>query len=197
MSGPFAGRMEVIGEDNGESIIEMLTAVAAQPRNVGGRARRTVRVVGDRMFSEIVRDNGTRTNPAVGRVIEAGQSTYQRLSGAGSSRLAGAWELVSDEWDGQMCTTDTEYRYLVTRKNRPALTAGPNNLSDRDAAILYHALDAQGGSYTVSNAVMTRRPAIARDPRQQGREIPVGFRLDADTLTTRSADQQMVWRRLK
>ena len=161
--------------------------VAAHPAMVGAPQHRIQWVVGDLMYGHPIRGDGTR----------GPQHAFLRRSEPGTSALAGAWELVSDDWDGMMCTTDTQYRYVITRKDRPKITTWADELSDADAALLYHSFDAQGGSYTVSGSTMTRRPEVARDPREQGREIPVEFKIDNDTLTTRTEQGDFAWRKLE
>ena len=96
-----------------------------------------------------------------------------------------------------MLLTDTQYRYIVTRKDRPQITGPVSEISDVDAATLYHSFDAQGGSYAVSGSTMTRRPEVARDPRDQGLETSVEFSIDGENLTTQTAQEELVWRRLE
>ena len=186
MSFPFAGPMKT-AEAEGEWIWDMTATVAVHPAMVGTHMRRAHKVEGDRMYGQIVQGDGTRTPP----------DAYRRLSEPGTSPLAGAWELVSDEWDGMMLMTDTQYRYIVARKDRPHIAARESDLNDADAALLYHSYDAQGGSYTVSGSTMTRRPEVARDPRQQGLKVPIDFRVTGETLTTRRAQEELIWRRLE
>jgi hypothetical protein len=45
-----------------------------------------------------------------------------------------------------MLMTDTQYRYVVTRKDRSQIAGPAADLSDADAATLYHSFDAQGGA---------------------------------------------------
>ena len=94
-----------------------------------------------------------------------------------------------------MCMTHDQYRYIVTRRDRPSISAPTAELSDGDAAALYHAFDAQGGTFTVAGSTMVRTPELARDPREQGRETAVEFSLDSGVLTTRTGDEWM-WRKL-
>ena len=185
MGGAAAGTITSTQEAD-EWLIEMLSTVELLPLAVGTRLPWAFRVEGDRMFGQVITGDGTRT-PAF---------TYRRLSGPGSTSLAGAWELVSDEWDGIILMTHTEYRYLLTRKDRPQVAGPASDMSDADAADLYHSFDAQGGSYTVSGSTMTRLPVVARDPRQKGREIPVKFKVKGEALTTWTAQEELVWREL-
>ena len=61
------------------------------------------------------------------------------------------------------------------------------DLTDEQAAYLYASYDAQGGAFSVSGDLMTRVPAVAKDPRLQGNEIVGSFQLDGATLTTEFA----------
>ncbi len=122
------------------------------------------------------------------RMIASDGASYARLNPIGTSDLSGAWTLVSEEWDGLMCTTDLEYRFTITRKGRDLRA---------DAASLYHQFDSQAGSYTTSEATLTRRVTIARDPRQEGSEVLVNFDLDGDQLTVSRDGQEYVWERVE
>ncbi len=186
MAGSFGGFMKTT-EARDEWVFDMTVAVAALPARVGTHMRRAHRMEGDRMYGEDVQSDGVRA-PA---------DVYRRLSEPGISRLAGAWELVSGEWDGLMVTTDTEYRYIVTRKNRPQVTGPVREISDSDATTLYHAFDAQGGSYTAFGSTMTRRPEIARDSREQGGEVHFDIEMAGNVLTIQSAQDELAWRRLE
>lgn len=186
MPGPMCGPVNVLSATERESVHESLSELSAHPVNRGRRTRWHTRVEGDKMYSDVVRGDGTIRNTW----------SYQRLSDPGDSSLAGAWELVSDEWDGLMLMTDTEYRYVMTRKDRAPIQARPNELTDREAAILYHSFEAQGGAYSVRASMITRRPAISKDPREQGREMTTEFSIDGETLTIGTADQQLLWQRI-
>ena len=139
------------------------------------------------MFSELIGSDGTK-GPT---------HTFRKLSEPGTSPLAGAWELVSDEWEGMMLMTDTQYRYLVTRRDRPQIAEPVAEMSDADAASLYHSFDAQGGSYVTEGSTITRRPAVARDPREQGIGKTIEFTADSNALTTRTSQDELAWRRLE
>ena len=186
MAGSFAGFMKTT-EARDEWFFDMTVAVAALPARVGTHMRRAHRMEGDRMYGEDVQSDGVRA-PA---------DVYRRLSEPGISPLAGAWELVSSEWDGLMVTTDTEYRYIVTRKDRPDVSGPVREISDAVAATLYDSFDAQGGSYAVSGSTMTRRPEIARDSGEQSREFSFEIGMVGDMLTFRTAQQELAWLRLE
>ncbi len=146
-----------------------------------------VRAEGDEMRGEVLRPDGSRSPTEV----------FRRRSAPGRSPLAGAWRLESEVWDGMMCMTDDQYRYIVTRKDRPSISDPRTELSDADAAALYHAFDAQGGTFTVTGGTIIRTPELARDPREQGRETTIEFSVDSGVLTTRTdAGDDWLWRKL-
>ena len=185
MPGPMCGPVNVRGTE-GEWVIETVVEVSARPRNRGRRTQRPTRVVGDLMSGDVMEDDGTVSNTC----------SYQRLSDPGGSLLAGTWELVSNEWDGMLLMTDTEYRYVIAQKDRASIEARTSQLPDREAALLYHSYDAQGESYSLSGSMITWRPAIARNPREQGREILSEVTVDGETLATGTGDQQWRWRKI-
>ena len=186
MSGPMCGPLNVSTGTEQESVLETTIEISAHPARGGARTQRPRRVEGDRMYGDVLASDGTVRDTW----------SYERLSDVGSSPLAGAWELVSDEWEGIMLMTDTEYRYVVARKDRAPIQTRSSQLTDADAAALYHSYDAQGGSYGVSGSIMTRRPAVARDPRGQGREIAVDFTVEGESLTIGRGSQQRLWRKI-
>lgn len=172
-----------------EWLIETVTFIDLLPASVGSHTHWAFRVQGDRMSGQVIGADGTRS--------PIPPFSYRRLSHPGSSPIAGAWELVSDTWDGLMLTTDTEYRYVMTRKDRPQITGESSEISDADAAILYHSFDAQCGSHAVSGSTLLRQPVVVKDPRDKGRESRVDFATDGEKLTTRSDQQELVWRRVQ
>lgn len=114
MSFPFAGPQSAT-EEAGEWRIEMTAAVAVHPALVGFLSQRAVRVEDGEMRGELLRPDGSR----------APTDVFRRRSLPGTSPLAGAWRLESDAWDGMMCMTDDQYRYIVTRNDRrQSATAG-------------------------------------------------------------------------
>ena len=185
-AGPYAGSVTIV-EDGDEWRHDAHIAVAASPVALQREPRRMIRVDGDEMQANVILPDGAR----------APTDQFRRLSAPGTSARAGAWRLESDELDGMLCMTDSRYRYLVTRKDRPQATAPSAELADAEVAQLYHSFDAQGGSYAVEGSAMVRTPELAKDSREQGWEVRVEFRLDSDTLTTRNAaGDEQVWRRL-
>lgn len=165
---------------------KVVHVVTANPAMVGSIWKRVHWVDGPLMYGQFIRNDGSRRNADV----------YLRRSGEGISPLAGAWELVSEEWDGMLIMIDYQYRYVMALKDRPPLSES-GELNDADAATLYNSFDAQGGSFTVSKSNMIWRPEIAKDPREQYSEILVGFTLDDHRLVTRRSDNKLTWKRLE
>ena len=186
MSFPFAGSM-IATEEEGEWRQASTAFVAAHPARVGFSTERIVRVEGDELQGEHLRPDGSR----------APTDLYRRRSKPGTSTLAGTWRLDSEAWDGMMCMTDDQYRYIVTRNDRPSISDPRAELSDADGAALYHAFDAQGGTFVVDGSRIVRTPELARDPREQERETTAEFEVDSETLRTRTeAGDDLVWHKL-
>ena len=174
-------------QEGDEWLIDLVSTVAHHPANVGRKLRRAVRVEGDRMLREIVGIDGTRT------------ATHERrkLTDPGSTPLAGAWQVESDDFDGLLLKTDSEYGYISTETGRPQITAVGSELSDADAAVLYHALHTQAGSYTVTGSTTVRTPTVSTNPAAHGREASVGFKVVGDTLTLSTPQVSLDWRKLE
>ena len=96
-----------------------------------------------------------------------------------------------------MIMTDTHYRYVMTHKDRPSVPGRRREMSDEDAATLYHLFDAQCGSYSVSGSILLRRPDVVKNPRDKGREIKVDFLLDGENLSTYLDEQKFVWQKIR
>ena len=185
-AGPSAGSATIV-EDGDEWRHDMHIAVAASPVALQWEPRRMIRVDGDEMQANVILPDGAR----------APTDHFRRLSAPGTSARAGAWRLESDELDGMLCMTDSRYRYVVTRKDRPQATVPYAELADGEVAQLYHFFGAQGGSCAVEGSTIVRTPELAKDPREQGREVRVEFAVKAGTPTTRNAaGDEQVWRRL-
>ena len=181
-----AGRVTAT-KDGNEWFLDLVSSVAHHPTNVGRIVRRAVRVEGDRMLSETVESDGTRT----------AKREHRKLSDLGSTPLAGAWQVESDDFDGILLKTDSEYRYISTEMGRPTITAVGSELSDADAATLYHALHTQAGSYTVTGSTTVRTPIVSPNPAAHGHEASVGFKVVGDTLTLSTPQVSLDWRKLE
>ena len=184
-AGPMCGPVLVSSTVEDPIILETVSRIAARPRNHGSRAIRPTRVEGSKMYSDLLRADGSVSVTW----------NYNRLDAPGTSPLAGVWELDSDSWEGIMLITDTQYRYAIGMRERASFESSSGDLTDEQAAYLYSSYDAQGGTFSVSGDLMTRRPAVAKDPRLQGREIVGSFQLDGATLTTEFGETRLTWRR--
>jgi len=80
--------------------------VSADPASVGREVKETWAFEEGRSFMRILLPDGATFH-------------VEKVSDAGTSPFAGAWELVSDAYEGLMIRTDTHYCALVTRRNRP------------------------------------------------------------------------------
>ncbi len=121
---------------------------------------------------------------------------YDRLDDPGTSSFAGVWELDSDSWEGIMVMTDTQYRYVIGMRERTSFESSNGDLTDEQAAYLYRSYDAQGGSFSVVGRQVTRTPAIAKDPRLQGREIVGSFQVAGAIVITEFSGSRETWRRV-
>ena len=174
-------------QDGDEWFIDAVSSLAHHPAAVGINVRRAVRVKDDQMSAEQIGSDGTRSPTTL----------YRRLSGAGSTPLAGAWECMADEFDGLLLKTGSEYVYISTDANRPKITAVEDELSDADAVILYRALHSQAGSYMVEGSTTVRRPAISGNPAARGTQASLGFKVVGDTLTLSRPEIALDWRKLE
>lgn len=128
-AGPFT-----ISPTGSGSIHELKFTYAHWPSQEGTVVHRGIRIAGDTMNRNVLRPDGTKADTEV----------HQKVDGDWSSPTADVWELASDEWAGFMMMTDAQYRYLVTRRDRPALPRRPRDMNDADAATIYHSFDAEG-----------------------------------------------------
>ena len=115
-AGPFT-----ISPTGSGSIHELKFTYAHWPSQEGTVVRREIRIAGDTMNRNVLRPDGTKADTEV----------HQKVDGDWSSPTADVWELASDEWAGFMMMTDAQYRYLVTRRDRPALPRRPRDMKTR------------------------------------------------------------------
>lgn len=125
------------------------------PHQAASTVLRAVQVSGDDMSQQVL---GTE------REILA-DYRYARISDAGESDLAGAWEVRAEDWSGIVIFTDSQYQYLVTRDDRPVETT--NDSSDSDLADLYKSTHSEAGSYLLGDGVLEMTPDIAMNPAAQ------------------------------
>lgn len=170
---------------------DMQTVISRNPWVEGGSLRMAVQVEGDNATFRDVRGDGTLAEGAA----------YRRVSQPGILALAGAWEYLSERRNGLLLQSDGHYTLIETNKDRPRPDASSTQLSDAQVAQLYAGLSVQAGTYTVSGSTMTRVPLVALNPDLQGREFPVDFKLEGDTLRRflprpDGSTVEAVWRRI-
>ncbi len=184
-----AGSFTATKQEGDEWLVDHIHLIDLDTDRVGIHEHNVCWVQDDRVFNQGFGDDGTR-GP-----IPPHQ--YRRLSQLGSSSLAGTWELVSDKWIGLMIMTDAHYRYVMTLKDRPSIPGKRREMSDVDAAALYHSFNAQCGSYSVSGSILLRQPVVVKNPRDREREIEVDFLLDGEKLTAQLDQQELAWQSVR
>ena len=126
---------------------------------------RSVQVSGDDMTQQVLGPD---------REILA-EHKYTRITDAGESELAGAWEVRDEDWSGIVIFTDSRYQFLVTRADRPAETT--NESSDSDLADLYKSTHSEAAFYVLGDGVLGMTPDIAMNPADQEVAYQRGFTL--------------------
>ena len=161
--------------------------IAARPAAVGREATQTWTFGGNRVVEQFLEPDGTP-----GRVVVS-----ERISDPGSTVFAGAWELVSDAYEGLMVCSDSHYCAVVTRRERP-IPQG-TELSVAEAAGLYRALQtAVAGTYTIDGMKTTTRALLDRNLAMIGRESTREWRFEDDRAigVPVGGGEQVVWRRI-
>lgn len=188
MSNPMCGATSVEFPPDSDPVLVSEAMFTARPQSAGGVARRSTRVEHDLMEGDLLRSDGTV------RVTWR----YRRLSSPGTGLLAGAWRLDSPGWDGLLVLTDSEYRFVVHRRDRSDLPRlAPRDLTEAQAAALYDAYDAEGGSYRQAGSSFARTPEVARDPRLQGQRLESELAIRGDTLILNVGDERERWVRVR
>ena len=89
--------------EEGEDWLQVNTNfVGLYPKDSSSTVLRAVQVSGDDMAQQVLGPE---------REVLA-DHRYVRITDAGESDLAGAWEVVDDGWSGIVIFTDTQYQYL-------------------------------------------------------------------------------------
>lgn len=156
--------------DSDESLQTNTNFVGLYPKDATSSVLRAAQVDGDKMAQQVLGPGG--------EVLA--EHHYVRISDAGSSDLAGAWELRASGWSGIVIFTDSEYQYLITRDDRPAGTSSDS--PDSDLAELFRSTFAQAGAFRKGEGVIHATPEIAMDPAHQGREVAFPFRQENTAL---------------
>lgn len=155
VNGAGGGALEDVSE--GDELLQINTNfVGFLPNHAASTVLRAVQVSGDHMSQQVLGPE---------REILADHK-YTRITEAGESELAGAWEVRDDDWSGIVIFTDTRYQFLVTRDDRPADTT--NDASDSALADLYKSTHSEAGFYLLGDGVLEMTPDIAMNPADQG-----------------------------
>jgi hypothetical protein len=170
---------------------ELTPTISRNPWAEGKGLRMAVQVDGDKATFQDVRADGTLAEGA----------SYRRVSQPGTAALAGAWEYLSERRNGLLLQSDGYYTLIETNKDRPRPDRPSTQIGDAEVAQLYAGLSVQAGTYTISSSTMTRVPMVALNPDLQGREFPVEFKMDRDTLRRflprpDGTTTEAVWRRI-
>lgn len=188
MSNPMCGQVSEELPPDSDPVVVTEAVFTARPQSAGGVARRPTRVKDDIMEGDLLRSDGTV------------QVTwrYRRLSPPGTGPLAGAWRLDSPDWDGLLILTDSQYRFVVHRRDRSDLPrVAPRELTEAQAAALFDAYDAESGTYRHAGSSFARTPEVARDPRLQGQRLESEVALRGDTLMLNVGDEHERWVRAR
>jgi len=158
--------------------------VSADPASVGREVKETWAFEEGRSFMRILLPDGATFR-------------LEKVSEAGTSPFAGAWELVSDTYEGLMLRTDAHYCAVVTRRNRPLPQV--SELSVSEAAALYRgAQTAVAGSYTIDGMKTVTRTLLDRNPAMVGRESTRIWRFEDDRAigVPEGGGESVGWRRI-
>jgi hypothetical protein len=107
-----------------------------------------------------------------------------------SSKLTGAWELVSDSFNGLAVFTDTHCNITWAAKNRAKFRE--DEPTDEEAAEAYRTLSTGAGTYEISGETLIFHRYVNRNPNWTGVDASSKFTIDGDQLTFFS----MVWRKV-
>lgn len=116
-----------------------------------------------------------------------------------SSPLAGAWEYVSDTYQGFWVCTETHYSVVLTRKNRQRIAG--RDLTPNEALEVYQSVNALSGTYTVSGSRMTLKKTASLRADVLDVDLVAEFTIDGDRMTVRSISgtsrpREDVWRKV-
>ena len=155
VNGAGGGTLEDVSE--GYELLQVNSNfVGFLPKQATSSVLRSVQVSGDDMTQQVLGPD---------REILAAHE-YTRITDAGESELAGAWEVRDEDWSGIVIFTDSRYQFLVTQDDRPAETT--NESSDSDLADLYKSTHSEAGFYVLGDGVLEMTPDIAMNPADQG-----------------------------
>jgi hypothetical protein len=146
----FGGRC-AWNPDGGDWLADHQVTTAADPRLNLCRIQYEVRVAQDRAEAKVTRPDGTGS-----------REVWRRLSGPGSSPLAGAWESTGAA--GRWLYLVTAGHYAVAREDpgRPAPPDGP--LGDEDVLKLCDGFGANAGAILVTGTTFDHWPMVTTGP---------------------------------
>jgi hypothetical protein len=98
-----------------------------------------------------------------------------------SSKLAGAWELVSDSSNGLAVFTDTHFNVTWIEKNRAKFKT--DEPTDAEAAEAFRTLNTAAGTYEISGDTLIFHRYVNRHPNWTGVDVHSEFSIDGDQLT--------------
>ena len=159
--------------------------VALYPKDASSTVLRAVQVSGDDMAEQVLDPDGN--------VLDDNQ--YVRISHAGDSDLAGAWELRQSGRTGIVLFTDSRYQYLLTRDDRSPDT--DSNSTDSELVELFRTTFAEAGNYRESEGSLLITPDIAMNPADQGSESSRPFRLNEGELEFEVGGQTLTWEKVE
>ena len=106
-----------------------------------------------------------------------------------ASRLVGAWEIVSDVYQGFVVYSENHYGDAFTATNRKLFQGSEPTESEEAEA--YRSMLAASGTYTISGSVVTRNEEFSRLP--HGSPQQYEFNIDGDQLTMKHVGPSGVW----
>ncbi len=106
-----------------------------------------------------------------------------------SSPLIGAWEIVSEVYQGFVVFSEKHYGDAFVYKNRKRFQG--SQPTEAEEAEAYRSMMAASGTYTISGSVVTRNEEFSRLP--HGSPDPYEFSIEGDQLTMKSVESGRVW----
>ena len=106
-----------------------------------------------------------------------------------SSSLVGAWEIVSDDYQGFVVFSDKHYGDAFVFKNRKRFQG--SQPTEAEEAEAYRSMLAASGTYTVSGSMVTRNEEFSRLP--HGTPDEYEFSIEGDQLTMKMGESGRVW----
>lgn len=97
----------------------------------------------------------------------------------------GAWEIVSEIWQGLAIFTDTRHVMVIEKRFRQPLS---EERTEAELAELYSSIRAEAGTDAISPAgnewILTQHITVAQGPSAMGQDIQMALKVDGDTFST-------------